>query len=246
VGGSPAGVAIADDSSFAVVLVNTSPVRLVPITGLPGSPSVGKAFVMNQVQSGGQDIALSSQGTVVFTASSIGGIAVVDGIRTSVNPTFRGVQRTGTSPSGVALSPDGTTAFVVNWGSDTISVVTGLVPGGQPNLARTINAGSDPRAIAISSDGAYAVVTNEGGNSATVYRVAGTNLTLVSTVNVGSQPGGVSISGQGDVAIIANSGDQTVTVITDLRGTPVASSTVGPAGSLQTDANRERSVAFMQ
>ncbi|MBI3949103.1 MAG: PKD domain-containing protein [Acidobacteria bacterium] len=245
VGGNPVGVAISSDSSFAVVLVNTTPVRLVPILGLPNSPSVGSPFVLTQVQSGAQDIALSSLGTVVVTASSIGGIAIVDGYRASISPSFRGVQRTGTEPNGVAFSRDGSTAFVVNHGNDSVVPVTGLAPGGRPALGRIVTPGSLPRAIAISSDGSTAVVTNEGGNSATIYRVSGSALTQVITVNVGLLPGGVSISGDGESAIVSNTGDQTVTVITNLRGTPTASSTIGPSGQLATDDDREQSIAFV-
>jgi hypothetical protein len=243
VGVQPVGVAISDDSSFAVVLVDSTPVKLVPITGLPNNPVVGTPFMLTQVQSGAQDIAMSSLGTVVVTASSIGGVAIVDNIRTS--PTFRGVQRTGLNPKGVAFTKDGTTAFVVNQGTDNVVAVTGVAPGGHLGFGSLVNPGSSPFGIDVSSDGSIAVVTSQGGNSATIYKVTGSMLTQVSVVSVGNRPGGISISGDGNSAIVANTGDQSISVITNLQGAPAVTSTIGSSSQLQTDEDREQSVAFV-
>jgi hypothetical protein len=247
-GGPPVGVAIGANSTFAVVLVNTTPTSLVPILGLPNAPMVGEPVFLSAVGFGAQDIALTSSGTAVATATSIGGVVVVDSFGTSTAPTVRGTVRTGTNPSGVAVSRDGSTAFVVNRSNNNIVVVTGIGPGGRPQMGPiiTTGVGTSPRAIAISPDGSMAVVTNEGSNSASIFTVGSSTLTFVKTVTVGSRPGGVSISSDGNTAIVANSGDQTVSVITSLRTNAMVTATIGPSSTqLRTEADREQSLAFI-
>ena len=72
--------------------------------------------------------------------------------------------RVGNKPKGVAVSPDGKTAYAVNWAGDTISVVdlvTQLVTA-------TIPVGGVPRWIALTKDGKTGLVTNFRGKSLSV------------------------------------------------------------------------------
>jgi hypothetical protein len=245
VGGNPVGVAISQDSSFAVVLVSTRPVQLVRITGLPNNPTVGTPFILSQVQSGAQDISLSAFGTVV--ASVTGNIAIVDGFQAGGTPSLRGLLRVGSDPSGVAFTNDGSAAFFVSPAITAVSVITGLRPGQSPRLERPIfnGAGPTPRAIRLSPDGSMAVVTNQGDNTVSIFQVSGATLTPVGQVTVGDLPAGVSISGDGETAIVANANDETVSVITGLRSTPMVTATLGPGAQFQTQADREQSVAFV-
>jgi DNA-binding beta-propeller fold protein YncE len=246
VGGNPVGVAISEDSAFAVVLVGTNPARIVPVLGLPGNPQTGPPFTLTQVTFGAQDIAISpATGTVVVTAASIAGVAIVDGFRIPGGPSLRGVVRTGIEPGGLVITNDGSTAFVVNHGGDGVAAVTGLAPGGLPAMGRVVNPGSRPRDIALSSDGTLAVVTTQGDDSITVYRVSGATLAELLKFGVGSAPGSISMTPDGNTAIIANTGDQSISVVTNLRGVPLANLLVGPSPLLLTDADREQAISFV-
>jgi DNA-binding beta-propeller fold protein YncE len=244
-GSTPVAVAISRDSSFAVV-VTDNPIALTFIRGLPDNPTASPPVTLPRNPSGAQDIALTPSGdTGVITATNVGGVLVVDGLRSGA-PTVRQTVRTGPSPSGVAVTPDGNGAFVVDMRNNNIAIITGIAAGGQPSLAGmvTVGLGLSPRAIALSPDGSLAVVTNQDTNNVSIFRILGTTFLLVVQVPVGSQPAGVSISSDGDTAIVANVGDRSVSVITSLRIAPLLTSTIGPSPNLTTEP-AEQSLAFV-
>lgn len=72
--------------------------------------------------------------------------------------------KVGDKPKGVAVSPDGTTAYAVNWAGDTISVVDLATHG----VTATIPVGGVPRWIALTRDGKTGLVTNFRGKSLSV------------------------------------------------------------------------------
>jgi YVTN family beta-propeller protein len=64
----------------------------------------------------------------------------------------------GSAPNGLALSPDGTTLYVTNGGTNSVAVIKGL-----PDGARTIGlipTGYDPYAVSVSADGRMLYVVN--------------------------------------------------------------------------------------
>lgn len=72
--------------------------------------------------------------------------------------------RVGNKPKGVAVSPDGSTAYAVNWAGDTISVVDLATR----NVTSTIAVGGVPRWISLTRDGKTGLVTNFRGKSLSV------------------------------------------------------------------------------
>jgi YVTN family beta-propeller protein len=73
----------------------------------------------------------------------------------------------GGSPSGIAITPDGATAYVTSPDNNTvvpINLATGT-PG------KPIPAGDDPQAIAINPQGTAAYVVNMNGGNVTVLRL---------------------------------------------------------------------------
>jgi YVTN family beta-propeller protein len=113
----------------------------------------------------------------------------------------------GTHPLGVAITPDGSTAYVANEGSGTVSVIntaTNIVTG-------LVSVGSDPWGVAVTPNGAYAYVTNFGSNTVSVISTA-TNA-VTTSITVGNNPYDVAITPNGNYAYITNSGSNWVTVI---------------------------------
>jgi YVTN family beta-propeller protein len=108
----------------------------------------------------------------------------------------------------VAFRPDGTTAYVTNVSSDTVSVIdvaSGAVTG-------TIAVGDGPWGVAVTPAGTLAYVTNTLADTVSVIDVA--SGTVTGTIAVGDGPYGVAFRPDGTTAYVANTLADTVSVIT--------------------------------
>lgn len=97
----------------------------------------------------------------------------------------------GASPVAVAVSPDGSTVYVTNFNSDTVSVID--VAAGTET--RTIPTGANPRGIAVSPDGSTLWVTNYGAG--TVSEIDAASGTITRTITIGTYPYAVVVSPDG-------------------------------------------------
>jgi YVTN family beta-propeller protein len=116
---------------------------------------------------------------------------------------------------GIAITPDGTHAYVTNPNASAVSVIDTSTNA----VVATVGVGSFPGGVAVTPDGAHAYVTNTAFNTVSVIATA-TN-TVVATVTVGSAPGGVAVTPDGQHAYVANAGDNTVSVIATATNTVV-------------------------
>ena len=92
----------------------------------------------------------------------------------------------GTGPDGVAITPDGTKAYVANSASNTVTPITVAT-----NAAGTpIGTGTTPLGVTFSPNGCYAYIANYTSNSVTPINVS-TN-TAGASISVGSQPWGIA------------------------------------------------------
>lgn len=90
-------------------------------------------------------------------------------------------------PLGVAVSPDGTRAYVTNFSANTVSVIK----TNTNTVVATIPVGAFPFGVAVSPNGTRAYVTNLNDDTASVINT-NTN-TVVATIPVGDLPFGVAI-----------------------------------------------------
>ena len=127
----------------------------------------------------------------------------------------------GSQPNGVAITPDGTRAYVANGGGDVWVIDTS-----SNTVVAKVVVGSYPTGVAITPDGARAYVTRANGNSVSV--IATSSNTVVATVGVGTGPVGVAITPDGTRAYVTNADSGTVSVIATSSNTVVA--TVGVVG----------------
>ncbi|MFC5881829.1 beta-propeller fold lactonase family protein, partial [Streptomyces virginiae] len=127
----------------------------------------------------------------------------------------------GDAPQGVAVSPDGTRAYVTNYGADTVSVINTATN----TVVATVPVGDAPQGVAVSRDGTRAYVINAGDDTVSVINTA-TN-TVVATVPVGDAPREVAVSPDGTRAYVTNANDDTVSVINTATNTVVATVPVG-------------------
>ena len=127
----------------------------------------------------------------------------------------------GALPRGVAITPDGTRAYVPNAGS-TVSVIDTATN----TAVASISVGANPQVVAITPDGTRAYVTNSTIPGMVSIIDTATN-TVVATVAVGPQPSAVAITPDGTRAYVTNGLDNTVSVIDIATNTVVATIAVG-------------------
>jgi DNA-binding beta-propeller fold protein YncE len=130
----------------------------------------------------------------------------------------------GLGPSGTAINPDGTLAFVANYREGTVSVFT--ISGKTLTAAGKIDFGdpkAGPAAIAFTPDGKTALVTRDGDHRISILSVDGSNVTDTKRIMTGGhRPYAVQVSPKGDIAVIgnqgANAGDIMPVNVVDLKG----------------------------
>jgi uncharacterized protein (TIGR03437 family) len=134
----------------------------------------------------------------------------------------------GTQPNGIAITPDGTRAYVANGGGD----VWVLATSNNAVLAKVM-VGGYPSGIAITPDGTRAYVTRDNANS--VWVIDTSSNTVTARIAVGTAPGGVAITPDGTRAYVTNvggvAGGGSVSVIDTSSNTVTATVSVpGPVG----------------
>ncbi len=121
----------------------------------------------------------------------------------------------GDRPQGIGLSPDGTRAYVTNFGyqgspdDQTVSVIdtaTNQVVG------NPIPVGANPARVAVSPDGHTVYVTNRVSGTVSVIDTASGNVTAID-LGANSDPWGIVLNGDGTTAYVAESGAGVVAVI---------------------------------
>jgi YVTN family beta-propeller protein len=114
-----------------------------------------------------------------------------------------------TAPNGLAVTPDGTTVYVVSQDANIVSTISTSTNSIEASIA--LPPGSSPVQVAISPNGAYAYVVDQGTNSVSVISTA--SQSVVATIAVGFHPNGISFNPGGSYAYVANNYGGTVSVI---------------------------------
>ena len=151
--------------------------------------------------------------------------------------TANGTIATGTTPPGICISADGTSVYVTNVTSNTVSIYTRNTSTGALTANGTISAGlgSGPRGICISADGTSVYVTNYYSNTVSIYtRNTSTGaLTANGTIATGTTPPGICISPVGTSVYVTNYNSATVSIYT--RNTSTGALTAN--GTIATGTN---------
>jgi YVTN family beta-propeller protein len=110
----------------------------------------------------------------------------------------------GSNPYAVALSPDGTRAYVADQGSTTVSVVDTATD----TVSATIGVAGQPTDVAVSPDGKRAYVTNQSRDIVSVIDTTTETLTAsISTAYWGTGVYGVAVSPDGATVYATVAGD---------------------------------------
>jgi len=127
----------------------------------------------------------------------------------------------GSSPIGVAVDPAARTAYVTNFGGDTVAVIDEATR----TVTATIPVGSTPDGVAVDPAARTAYVVNFGGDTVSVIDEA--TRTVTATIPVGSTPDGVAVDPAARTAYVVNDGGDTVSVIDEATRTVTATIPVG-------------------
>ncbi|WP_246284044.1 serine/threonine-protein kinase [Gordonia asplenii] len=149
-------------------------------------------------------------------------------VSAATTPHVTATIRVGRSPSGVAVAPDGVTAYVTNRADNTVSVIdtaTGRVTA-------TIPVGVYPYDVAVTPNGMNVYVTNDYSNTVSVIDTATGKVTA--TIPVGNNAQRVAITPNGATAYVTNGGGSyasSVSVIDTASGRVTATIPAGKAPS---------------
>jgi 6-phosphogluconolactonase len=139
---------------------------------------------------------------------------------------------TGTSPSALAVDPNGAFLYVANSASNDISVYAIDAAGALTRGVGTIAVGSSPVAVTVDPTDHYLYVANAGSNTVSAFAIdSGTGLgTAVgaSPYAVGRQPVALTTDPSGKFLYVANFGDGNVTA---LAINPATGTLAGVSGS---------------
>jgi YVTN family beta-propeller protein len=107
----------------------------------------------------------------------------------------------------VAVSPDGSTAYIANYDDNIVTVID----TNTRTVARTIGVGLGPCSVAVGPDGTTVYVANRIDNTVSVINT--TTHAVTHTVGVGQRPLAVAVSPDGTAVYSVNSYDNTVSAI---------------------------------
>jgi 6-phosphogluconolactonase (cycloisomerase 2 family) len=120
----------------------------------------------------------------------------------------------GSQPTGMMISPSGTSAYVVNSADDTISIYSRNTGNGALTFVTTIATGDNPQQIAISADGTSVYVTNKDADSVSMYsrNTASGLLTALmpATIVTGNDPVAIVVSSDGTSVYVADTSSDTI------------------------------------
>ncbi|MBM4719549.1 hypothetical protein GS449_14020 [Rhodococcus hoagii] len=180
-------------------------------------------------------VAVSPDGTRAYV-TSVGGnrltgtmLSVIDTATGTVTSTVEPAQQGGpqiAAFTSVAVSPDGTRAYVGNYPQRAVSVID-TTANPPAVIGAPISVPRYPNAVAVSPDGTRAYVTS-GDADGTVSVIDTAQGVVVASIPVGTNPNTVAISPDGTRVYVANSGGgQRVSVIDTTAIPPAVIANVG-------------------
>src|SRR6266446_3016659 len=175
------------------------------------------------VQSQPQTAAVRGDESMVYVTNFGGNSVSV--INTGTNAVVATINL-GASPTGVAVSPDGTRAYVTQTGN-SVSVINTATN----TVLTSLNGSNGPAGVAVSPNGTRAYVTNFAGTTVSVIDTA-TNTVVGAPITVGTNPNAVAVSPDGTRAYVTNQIGGTVSVIDTATNTVLGTIPAGNAPNL--------------
>ncbi|MBP1821149.1 beta-propeller fold lactonase family protein [Mycobacterium sp. OAE908] len=230
VGDQPTSVAIyenpTDPTKNRMYVTNQYAKTVSVIDATPGSGTYNQVVGTIKLASTPSDIVINSTGTRAYvTMKGSASVAVINTVTNKVidvNPGTTTVDsiKVGSTPAGIAISPDDSRVYVTNGGGSTVSVIDTAL---NKEISR-ITVGSQPSGITVSPDGKKLYVTLRYSDSLAVVDLANNN--AKTTVQVGDSPRDVALNPTWTRAYVTNY-DGTVSVVNTTTNKVIATITTG-------------------
>jgi YVTN family beta-propeller protein/VCBS repeat-containing protein len=218
---SPRAIALSDNGAQAYVagnggvsVINTANNQVITTVSTTAGDSYGIAVVRTGVNTH----------RVYVTNAANNTVRVINADTLNNTYTPGGSVQVGSEPTGIAVSGDGTRAYVANWASNNVSVLN--ITAATPTVIRTVAVGTNPVGVAVSPNGATVYVSNYGSNTVSVLDPIAAN-PLVTTIGVDAHPFGLAISPDGSLLYAANELD-TISMITTKNNSVYSTLTFDP------------------
>ena len=152
-----------------------------------------------------QPLAISADGAILVSANPDNDTVSVFDVSQDRNRLI-GEVRVGSEPSGVAVVPNGSRAFIANTVSGTVTSMQVYRSGVGGRVLRHIPVGTEPYAVVMTPNGRKLYVANARSNTISV--IDPNRNTVIRTVTVGPEPRGLAVTNNGD----ANDDDETLLI----------------------------------
>lgn len=207
-------VAVANYSSSTVSEINTASnlvtTYALPPQGTTSTPS-SLAFLPNsaslEVVDQANDVVISMSNAATAINTSTNATSDIQ-VGQSLDPNIK----TGGDPNAVAITPNGSLAYVTNYSSGTVSVISTSTNTLQATIALP-GSSNHPNAIAITPNGAMAYVTSYGNNEVFPITIATNSVGTPITVGTLGDPAAIAASPNSSQIYVANFGSASITVI---------------------------------
>ena len=150
-------------------------------------------------------------GTVFVTNLNLDTVTMISPT-TDQRTTIHGTQHRLNGPLGIAIAPDGHTAYVTNSLGSTVTPLNLTVS--PVTFEAPVKVGAAPAAIAIAPDGRTAYVTNFNDNTVTPIRLTTSPPTPLAPITVGAGPWSLALSPDGSILVVSDSESSSVSVVT--------------------------------
>jgi YVTN family beta-propeller protein len=206
----PSRVAITPDGAFAYVTI---------VVNEEAMEQQGSSFLFSSIPSSPVFMGSADSASSASASFFSNKIEVID---TATNTIVATVTTEEEAPFGIAITPDGVSAYVTHLTGSVTAIDTAT-----NTASATIPVGGEALDVAISPDGTFAYVTISSSNTVAVIDTA-TN-TLAASVTVGGMPSGIAISPDGAFAYVTNLSSNTISRISIPDHTVSATLAVGEA-----------------
>jgi DNA-binding beta-propeller fold protein YncE len=154
-------------------------------------------------------VASLPSGTVYVTSLDLNAVHAINPFNHTINVISGAGRMNG--PVGIAITPNGHTAYVTNSLGDTVTPIDLTTSPPRPGLQ--IKVGNGPSAIAITPNGRTAYVSNFNVNTVTPIDLTTNPARPGTPIKVGNGPWSIAISANGRFVCVSNSEDTTASVI---------------------------------
>ncbi|MFI5332670.1 MAG: beta-propeller fold lactonase family protein [Candidatus Babeliales bacterium] len=162
-----------------------------------------------------QQLAITPDGSTVYVVDAgdglfnFGSVTIINVATNTVEGIVTDLSTTFNQPFGIAITPNGKTAYVTNFAGASVSVIDIA----SNTVTQAITSFGNPQGIAITPNGTMAYVVDNGNNTVSVIAIPGNTVTDVISDPSFNSPQLIAIAPDGSKAYVTNESGNSVSVI---------------------------------